>query len=104
MEMLGEGASTGREITVDNELVTYVTDGAQLKIQAVIKKEVADARCEFVGVYYTTQGENGNSVTKFLKLDQTWIKSTNSDGAVVHTHYLDNITSDKLYSKKPRFS
>lgn len=106
----GEGtASSGHTVTVDNKLATYVTDGEALKIQAIVKKADADAGCEFVGVYYTTQDENGNPKTEFLQLagkviDDTgsltdeqkkgkWIKSTNTDGDIIYTYYLTNLTS-----------
>ena len=105
----GEGATEGHKVTVGNKLATYVTDGEPLKIQAIVKKADADAGCEFVGVYYTTQDENGNPKTKFLKLagnkiedtgsltDEQkkgkWIKSTNTDGDIIYTYYLDNVTS-----------
>lgn len=106
----GEGtASSGHTVTVGNKLATYVTDGEALKIQAIVKKADADAGCEFVGVYYTKQDENGNPKTEFLKLagnviedagsltDEEkkgkWIKSTNNAGDTVYTYYLENITS-----------
>ncbi len=105
----GGTASSGHTVTVGNKLATYVTDGEALKIQAIVKKADAEAGCEFVGVYYTTQGENGNPKTVFLQLagneiedtgsltDEQkkgkWIKSTNSDGDTVYTYYLENITS-----------
>ena len=105
----GEGATEGHKVTVGNKLATYVTDGEPLKIQAIVKKADADAGCEFVGVYYTTQDENGNPKTEFLKLagneiEDTgsltgeqkkgkWIKSTNTDGDTVYTYYLEGITS-----------
>lgn len=105
----GGTANSGHTVTVDNKLATYITDGEPLKIQAIIKKADADAGCEFVGLYYTTQDENGNPVTKFLQLagkeiedtgsltDEQkkgkWIKSTNKDGDTVYTYYLENITS-----------
>ena len=104
-----EGASEGHKVTVDDKLATYVTDGEPLKIQAIIKKADADDGCEFVGVYYTKQGDDGNPVTEFLKLagneiedtgsltDEQkagkWLKSTNADGDTVYTYYLENITS-----------
>ena len=106
----GEGtASSGHTVTVGNKLATYVTDGEALKIQAIVKKADADAGCEFVGVYYTKQDENGNPKTEFLKLagkviDDTgsltdeqkkgkWIKSKNDAGDTIYTYYLENITS-----------
>ena len=106
----GEGtANSGHTVTVDNKLATYVTDGKALKVQAIIKKADADVGCEFVGLYYTTQGEKGNSVTQFLQLagnviedtgsltDEQkkgkWIKSTNDAGDTIYTYYLENITS-----------
>ncbi|MGM9550822.1 MAG: InlB B-repeat-containing protein [Clostridia bacterium] len=105
----GEGSSEGHKVTIDDKLATYVTDGEPLKIQGIVRKNDADAGCEFVGVYYTKQDENGNPVTQFLQLagneiedtgsltDEEkagkWIKSTNADGDTVYTYYLDNITS-----------
>lgn len=105
----GEGGSEGHKVTVNDKLATYVTDGKALKVQAIIKKADAEAGCEFVGVYCTTQDENGNPVTKFLQLagkeiedtgsltDEQkkgkWIKSTNDAGDTIYTYYLENITS-----------
>lgn len=105
----GEGGSEGHKVTVNDKLATYVTDGEALKVQAIIKKADAEAGCEFVGVYCTTQDENGNPVTKFLQLagkeiedtgsltDEQkkgkWIKSTNDAGDTIYTYYLENITS-----------
>ena len=105
----GEGASGGHIVTVDGKLATYVTDGEKLKVQAIIEREDVDDGCEFVGVYYTIQDENGDPVTNFLQLagkdiedtgDLTdeqkkdkWIRSINDDGDTVYTHYLDDITS-----------
>lgn len=105
----GEGGSDGHKVTVDDKLATYITDGEPLKIQAVIKNADAQAGCEFVGVYCTTQDENGNPKTVFLQLagneiedtgsltDEQkkgkWIKSKNTDGNTIYTYYLENITS-----------
>lgn len=106
----GDGtASSGHEVTVGNKLATYVTDGEPLKIQAVVKKADADAGCEFVGVYYTKQDENGNPKTEFLQLagneiedtgnltdeqkKNKWLKSTNTGGDIIYTYYLENLTS-----------
>lgn len=102
------GSSSGHTVTVNNKLATYVTDGKALKIQAIVKKDDAEAGCEFVGVYYTIQ-ENGNPKTEFLQLagneiedtgsltDEQkkgkWIKSTNTDGDTVYTYYLEKVTS-----------
>ncbi len=105
----GTGATAGHEVTIDNKLSTFVTDGESLKIQAVVKKADVDDGCEFVGVYHTDLDENGNSKTEFLKLagnviedtgsltDEEkagkWVKSTNTNGDVLYTYYLGNITS-----------
>ena len=105
----GGTANSGHTVTVDNKLTTYVTDGEALKIQAIVKKADADSGCEFVGVYYTKQDENGNPKTEFLQLagnmiedtgslteeqkEGKWIKSTNTDGDIIYTYYLDNVTS-----------
>ena len=105
----GEGGSEGHKVTVNDKLATYVTDGEALKVQAIIKKADAEAGCEFVGVYYTKQDENGNPHTVFLQLagnaiedtgsltDEQkkgkWIKSTNTGGDIIYTYYLENLTS-----------
>lgn len=91
----GQGSSGGHEVTINNKLATYITDGEKLKVQAVIKKADADAGCEFVGVYHTKLDENGNPVTEFLQLagNEKWVKSTNTDGDIIYTYYLENITS-----------
>lgn len=105
----GTGATKGHQITIDNKLSTFVTDGEPLKIQAVVKKADVDDGCEFVGVYHTEHDENGNLKTEFLKLaenviDDTgslteeekagkWLKTTNADGDIIYTYYLGNITS-----------
>ena len=105
----GQGSSDGHKVTVNDKLATYVTDGKPLKIQAILKKADADAGCEFVGVYYTKQDENGNPKTELLQLagneiedtgsltdeqkKKKWIKSTNTDGDTIYTYYLDNVTS-----------
>ena len=105
----GGTANSGHTVTVNNKLATYVTDGEPLKIQAIVKKADADAGCEFVGVYDTTQDENGNPKTVFLQLagnviedtgsltDEQkkgkWIKSTNDAGDTIYTYYLENLTS-----------
>ena len=105
----GEGSSEGHKVNVNDKLATYVIDGEALKIQAIIKKDDAKDGCEFVGVYYTTQDENGNPKTVFLQLagnviDDTgsltdeqkkgkWIKSKNTEGDIIYTYYLENVTS-----------
>lgn len=105
----GTGATAGYQVTIDNQLSTFVADGEPLKIQAVVKKDDASDGCEFVGVYHTNLDENGNSKTEFLKLagnviDDTgslteeekagkWLKTTNTDGDIIYTYYLGNITS-----------
>ena len=105
----GGSASNGHTVTVNGKLSTYVTDGEPLKIQAIVKKTDAVARCEFVGVYYTTQDDNGNPKTVFLQkagneikdtgslTDEQkkgkWIESTNTDGDIIYTYYLNNVTS-----------
>ena len=105
----GEGADSGHKVTIGGNLATYVTDGQPLKVKAIVKKADADAGCEFVGVYYTKQDANGNPQTVFLQLagnmiEDTgslteeqkkgkWIKSTNKDGDIIYTYYLENLTS-----------
>ena len=105
----GTGATAGHEVTIDNKLSTFVTDGEPLKIQAIVKKADVDDGCEFVGVYHTEHDENGNPITEFLKLagnviDDTgslteeekagkWLKTTNAAGDIIYTYYLGNITS-----------
>ena len=101
--------SSGYEVRVDNKLITYAVDGEPLKVQAIVKKNDANDGCEFVGLNYTTQGASGNLVTNFLKKDGNeipyednltdeqkngkWIKSINSNGDIIYTYYLDNITT-----------
>ena len=105
----GEGSSEGHKVTIDKHLATYVIDGEPLRIQAIVKKDDTGAGCEFVGIYNTSQDENGNPVNHFLQLagneiedtgsltDEQkkgkWIKSTNKDGDTVYTYYLENISS-----------
>ena len=104
----GEGSSEGHKVTIDDKLATYVIDGEPLKIQAIVKKADSDAGCEFVGLYYTKQ-ESGKPVTTFLKLAGNeieysdslteeekkgkWVKSTNADGDIIYTYYLNELTS-----------
>ena len=105
----GTGASSGHEVTVDNNLKTYVTDGETLKIQAVVKSaDVADG-CQFVSVYHTKQDESGNPVSEFIQVSGNviedtgsltdeekkgkWVKSTNTNGDVFYTYYIENLTS-----------
>ena len=105
----GTGSSSGHTVTVNDKLATYVTDGEPLKVQAVVKKADADDGCEFVGLYYTIQDENGNPKTEFLQLagkiidysadltdaqkEDKWIKSTNDAGDIIYTYYLKGLTS-----------
>ncbi|MGN0114933.1 MAG: prealbumin-like fold domain-containing protein [Acutalibacteraceae bacterium] len=105
----GEGTSDGHEITIDNKLATYLTDGETLKIQAIVKAQDAEAGCQFVGLYYTKQDENGNPVSEFIKvagneIEDTgsltdeekagkWVKSTNEVGDVIYTYYLEDLTT-----------
>ena len=105
----GEGSGTDHKITVNDKLATHVKDGEALKVQAIVKKADVDDGCEFVGLYYTTQDENGDSKTDFLELSGNvidykegltdaekkgkWIKSANADGDIIYTYYLDNVTS-----------
>ncbi len=106
----GEGEIIGHEITVDNALQTYVTDGLPLKVQAIIRAE-DKADCEFSGFYYTKQNEDGTPTTVFIpKIDSKnviedteglteeekagkWTKSTNENGDTVYTYKIDAITS-----------
>ncbi|MGN0465781.1 MAG: InlB B-repeat-containing protein [Lachnospiraceae bacterium] len=105
----GEGSETGHKVSIDEKLATYVKDGEALKIQGIIKKNDADDGCEFVGVYYTVQGADGKPETKFLlkagnEIEDTgsltgeqkkgkWLKSTNANGDIIYTYYLNDITS-----------
>lgn len=105
----GEGSETGHQVTVDKQLATFVVDGEQLKVQAVIKKADAEDGCEFVGVHYTKQDDNGDPQSYFLGLagnviddDESlteeekigkWLKSENDAGDTVYTYYLENLYS-----------
>ena len=64
----GTPGTSGHEITISNDLKTYITDGEKLKIQAIVKS--ADiANCEFAGLFYTHQDISGNPVTEFIKMN-----------------------------------
>lgn len=105
----GSGEVGEDEVTVDNSLITYVSDGKTLQIVAKITKADAEAGCEFVGVYYTTQGEDGNLITNFLQrsgneIEDTgsltdaeksgkWVKTTGADGSITYTYSLAGVTS-----------
>ena len=95
------------EITVDNKLASYLKDGESLKVQAVVKASDVET-CNFVGLRYTIQDENGNPVSTFLKAkpseitepsgDETvdkqsgkWIKTISDNGDVVYTYYLSGL-------------
>lgn len=106
----GEGEIIGHEITVDDTLQTYVTDGLPLKVQAIIRAE-DKADCEFSGFFYTKQNEDGTPTTVFIpKIDSQnvvedtgslteeekagkWIKSTNENGDIVYTYEIEAITA-----------
>lgn len=103
----GSGGSTGHEITIDNNLATYVTDGQTLEIQAVIKAQDAEEGCQFLGAYYTRLDQNGEPVSSFINLagnvidysesltDEEkrgkWVKSVAENGDIVYKYYLENI-------------
>ena len=90
----GSGSTTGHKVTIDNKLATYVEDGKPLQIQAVVQKKDADDGCEFIGVYYTKQDENGNPVTDFLSLTKyNWQETTNDNEDIIYTYSLDKVTS-----------
>lgn len=80
--VIGSSEESGTTVTSDKELSTYVTDGKTLQMQAI-----PDENCEFAGAYYTTQGENGEPVVKFLKAAD-WKQK---DGK--YTYSLENIIS-----------
>lgn len=104
-----EGEETyGYEITVDNKLTSYLKDGDSLKIQAVVKQQdIAD--CDFIGVYYTIQNSEGLPISTLIpiynniaestgnededKLLGKWIKTTNDNGDILYTYYLEGIKS-----------
>lgn len=108
----GEGATKGHEVTVGEKYTTYVTDGEPLKVQAVVRKADAADGCEFVGVYYTHQDENGDPVTVFLQLagnevndsatdeekSGKWVKSTSANGDIIYTYHLSSLTSPTALS------
>ena len=73
----GVGSGSGYEVTINNKLTTYVTDGQTLTLQAVVRKADADAGCEFVGLYYTKQ-EGANATTVFLQTSGNVIDDTGS--------------------------
>ena len=105
----GEGSGSGYQITVGDKLMTYVTEGESLKIQAVVKAADADDGCQFIGFSHTKLDDAGNPVYDFCKVagneiedngsltDEEkkgkWVKSTNENGDIIYTYYLENITS-----------
>ncbi|MDD6484463.1 MAG: SpaA isopeptide-forming pilin-related protein, partial [Clostridiales bacterium] len=105
----GSGGSQGHEVSIDNSLVTYITDGQDLKIQAIIKAQDAADGCQFVGTYYTRLDEDGNPVSDFIQvvgneIEDTgsltdeekkgkWVRSVQDNGDIVYTYYLENITT-----------
>lgn len=105
----GGGASGGHEVTVNNKLATYVADGEALKIQAVIKASDFADGCQFVGAYHTYLNEEGDPVFAFIGLSGNeiedngslteeekkgkWVKSVDSNGDIIYTYYLENLTS-----------
>lgn len=105
----GEGSGSGYQITVGDKLMTYVTEGESLKIQAVVKAADADDGCQFIGFSHTKLNDAGNPVYDFCKVagneiedngsltDEEkkgkWVKSTNENGDIIYTYYLENITS-----------
>lgn len=62
----GSTTSEGYQITVNNNLVSYVSHASDLTISAVVNKTDADEGCEFAGVYYTKQDDEGDPVTQFI--------------------------------------
>lgn len=92
----GEGAEAGHAVTVGNSVSTYVLDGRNLEIEAVVKSdEVEDVT--FAGVYYTYQDpETGDSVTQFIsaKGDNTgWEEILKENGDKEYKYTLENVKS-----------
>ena len=61
----------------------------------------AEAGCEFVGVYYTTQDENGDPVNKFLQLAGNVIEDTGSltdEQKKVKNHMIISIEKSNIHS------
>lgn len=92
----GEGAEAGHEVTVGHIVSTYVLDGHDLEIEAIIKSDEAD-NVTYAGVYYTYQDlETGGSVTQFISAngDNTgWVKKTKENGDIEYKYILSNVTS-----------
>ncbi|MGN0316754.1 MAG: InlB B-repeat-containing protein, partial [Lachnospira sp.] len=88
----GTGTETDHEITVGSKLTMYVEDGAPFKLQAIVKAEDARAGCEFVGMYFTKQDDEGNPETVFFG-KELWTVSTNDNNDIVYTYNLENTSS-----------
>ena len=90
-------------ITVDNELLTYITDGNNLTVKAIVDKDDVLAGCEFAGMYYTYSNERGIPTTQFIELsgnvvegsDQPgkWKKTILENKDIEYKYILDNITT-----------
>ena len=87
----GEQSLAEYEVTVDNELVTYVSDGDTLNVQAKIGAAEKNT-ASFAGFFYTYLDNEGNSQTEFLKKDSV-TEVVESDGSLTYSYALNNITS-----------
>ncbi|MDD6174589.1 MAG: InlB B-repeat-containing protein, partial [Firmicutes bacterium] len=91
----GEGAEAGHEVTAGQSVSSYVLDGHDLEIEAIVKGGEAD-HVTFAGVYYTYQDpETGDSVTQFISAkgdDTGWVKALKENGDIAYQYTLANIT------------
>ncbi|MGN1277005.1 MAG: SpaA isopeptide-forming pilin-related protein [Floccifex sp.] len=82
------------EVKVDDKLVTYIGDGQNLILKAVIEEKDYNDGCIFVGAYYTTTLPDGSTSTQFLNVEM-WTKPPDSQtsGDREYTYTLSNVTS-----------
>ena len=92
----GEGEVIGHEITVDNSVATYVSDGQSLTIKAKISADEKE-NVTFAGVYYTVRDSDGKgSVTRFLSSNEEgWSLEGNEDATqdLIYSYDLLKVTS-----------
>lgn len=91
-----EGTTIGHPITINGSSshTSHIPDGYSLIIKAIITAEDLAAGCDFVGVYHTSQDNNGNRVTNFIRGDaEGWTASDAEDGSRVYTYILNGVNS-----------
>lgn len=87
----GEENIAEYEVTVDNELATYVADGDTLVVKATVKAQDADS-VSFAGLFYTYIDINGNLIETFLNKGNG-LEKTDNEGNISYSYALNNIAS-----------